>query len=131
MSNDLDNILPIEYKVTLFGKEYALKFTFRNFAAIQKRFGINPLLLNRNLLSGDVNSVIACIWGGTLEFEEFTPEEPAKIKNEVDVEKLYNMGFFEMNELLEPLQLAVLASMPKKDEGIVEDGGKPKDQEDT
>ena len=115
--SDLNNITPEGQKINLFGEDYDLKFTFRNYAAIQRKFGKTPVDLIEGVFKFDVESLVLCLWGGTLEFEPFDPADPVKIKEEIELEKLYSVNF---SSVFAALKNAMLTSTPETDKDIVE-----------
>jgi hypothetical protein len=123
--SDIENIIQPVHEVEFFGKKYPLSFTFRNYAAIQRKFAKSPIELFERILQGDIEAVICCLWGGTLVFDVFAPEDPLRILEEIELEKIYALGFFDLQKALVPLQLAIMASMPKVDEELAEPEKKP------
>ena len=123
--SDIENIIQPVHEVESFGKKYPLSFTFRNYAAIQRKFAKSPIELFERILQGDIEAVICCLWGGTLVFDVFAPEDPLRILEEIELEKIYALGFFDLQKALVPLQLAIMASMPKVDEELAEPEKKP------
>ena len=115
--SDLENICPQQVKISLFGQEYPLQFNFRTYKAIQQRFGKSPLELIAGMRLCDVDTLIACLWGGTLVFDEFDPADPARIKQEVGLDKLYSVNFY---EVMDAVRMAMLSSQPVTDEEIAE-----------
>lgn len=112
----INEIIPAEIKIKILGKERAIKFTLRNFAAIEARFGISPSDLLPKLSQGDLTSVIAAIWGSTIVFDSFDPAEPLKIKEEIDIEKLWNLDLTELANVSKDLINTLIANLPESQE---------------
>jgi|GEM_PF-2128117 len=117
----INEIIPAEIKINILGKERAIKFTLRNFAAIEARFGISPSDLLPKLSQGDLTSVIAAIWGSTIVFDSFDPAEPLKIKEEIDIEKLWNLDLTELANVSKELINTLIANLPESQEENLED----------
>jgi hypothetical protein len=116
----IDNIITPGQKIRLFGEEHELRFTNRNYAAIQKRFNLSPPDILRGLNEFDIESVVIALWGGTLIFEPFDPADPLKIKQEISLAKLYEVNPY---LLVEPLVIAMAGSQIPDVEGLAEDDG--------
>ena len=120
----LDNLLEPEIKVSLFGKEWPVSFTVRNFAAIKRIFDISEQSLMAGMGDGDIECIIAALWGSTLIFADFNPRNPICIKEQLDIEKLYSLNMEKLAEINNMLCEAVLRAMPKYEES--EEANEPK-----
>lgn len=119
--SDIENIVLQPVKIRLFGQDYNLQFNNRVYAAIQAKFGKNPLEIVSGMFSCDPTTAVICLWGGSLVFEEFNEADPLKIKEEIPLEKLYMIDFL---QIWKPLREAILASQPEQDDEVVEVGKK-------
>ena len=110
----LENYVQPKIEIEIFGETREISFTLRNFAAIKSIFGISEIALVQGLFDGDVEKIIAAIWGSTLVFDEFDPKDPVKIKSQVSIEKLYSLNLPQLKEINEKLVQAIVSSMPKQ-----------------
>lgn len=102
--------------VKIFGKEYAVSFTMRHYAVLQKKYGISPQELINNIVEKeDVESGIRLIWLGTLEFEDYSDDNPFGIKEEINFKDLYDLDLFAMKSILNQLLFALLGSLSQDD----------------
>lgn len=109
----MDKLTSNSFDAKIFGKKYTIKFQIRNFIALKKRFGIETHELIEKVLSGDEEAIIRMIWCGTLIFEDFDASDPTKIKEEIDIEKLYTMEEADLREIGLEITKGLLESMPK------------------
>jgi len=124
----INEIVNPEIRIKILGGERTIRFTLRNFAAIEAKFGINPSDLLPKLSQGDLTSVIAAIWGSTIVFDSFDPAEPLKIKEQIDIEKLWNLDLTELANISNELINALINSLPQSEnqEEINEESPKKK-----
>lgn len=108
----IDDVLQPEVKINLFGKEYAVNFTLRNFAAIKRVFGISEQELIQGMSESDIEKIVIAIWGTTLKFKPFDPQHPVEIEEQIDIERLYSLNFQQLTKLNNLLIEAFTKSMP-------------------
>ena len=89
-----------------------MQFLIRNFAAAKQKFKKNEYDLINKALEGDMESWIMLIWAGTLVFDDFDPANPLKIKEEVDLEKLYTLDYKKAREISIKVTQSLLQSLP-------------------
>jgi len=120
----IDELIPPEIKIELQGKELPINFSLRNFVAIKRVFQISEQELINGLFKGDVESIIAAIWGSTLIFQEFNPVNPVAVKEQLNIEGLYKLSFAELVGINNKLCEALMASMPQPDDEEVAESEK-------
>ena len=109
----MDKLTSTGFKAKILGKEYNIKFQIRNFIALKKRFGVETHDLIEKVLNGDEEAIIRMIWCGTLIFDEFDISDPTKIKEEIDVKRLYCMEESDLREIGLEITKGLIESMPK------------------
>lgn len=117
----LENYIQTKIELEIFGEAKEISFTLRNFAAIKCVFGVSEISLVQGLFDGDVEKIIAAIWGSTLVFEDFDPKDPVKIKSQLSIEKLYSLTLSQVKEINEKLIQAIISSMPKENNEEIEE----------
>ena len=108
----IDSLIPEESEIELFGNKRKVQFLIRNFAAAKQKFKKNEYDLINKALEGDMESWIMLIWAGTLVFDDFDPANPLKIKEEVDLEKLYTLDYKKAREISIKVTQSLLQSLP-------------------
>ena len=103
------------FKAKILGKEYTVKFQVRNFIALKKRFNIEMYDLVNRVLSADLEAIIYMIWCGTLVFNDFDISDPTSIKEEIDLQPLYEMDGDILREISLNISKGLLDSLPKAD----------------
>ncbi len=116
----LDNLIQPKIELEIFGEKREINFTLRNFSAIKLILDISEVELINGLFEGDVDKIIAAIWGSTLIFDEFDPKDPIKIKSQLSLEKLYSLNLPQLKEINEKLVRVIIDSMPKNEEANTE-----------
>ena len=101
------------FEAEVLGKKRIFKYQVRNYVALKKKFNVDVYDMISNVLQGDLDAIIQMIWCGTLVFDKFDPQEPAKIKEELDVEKLYTIDYNELRLIGQEVCKGLLATLPK------------------
>ena len=109
----MDNLTSSGFNAKILGKKYNIKFQIRNFIALKKRFNVETHELIEKVLNGDEEAIIRIIWCGTLIFDDFDAEDPTKIKEEIDIKRLYCMEASDLREISLEITKGLLDSMPK------------------
>lgn len=103
------------FTAEILGKKYNIKFQVRNFIALEKRYNIQMYDLVQGVLNCDLEAIIRMIWCGTLIFNDFDPADPISIKEEIEVQPLYEMDGNALRELGLNITKGLLDSLPKTD----------------
>lgn len=111
----ITNITDNSFNAVIFGKEYTIRYQVRNFIALKKRFNLEMHELVNNVLQGDLEAIVQMIWCGTLVFNDFDPANPTSIKEEIELQRLYEMDGGELRELGLEITKGLLDSLPKTD----------------
>lgn len=109
----MDNLTSNGFMAKILGKKYNVKFQIRNFIALKKRFNVETHEIIEKVLNGDEEAIIRMIWCGTLIFDNWDEEDPTKIKEEIDIKRLYCMETSDLREIGLEITKGLLASMPK------------------
>jgi len=110
----MEDLIQNSISVELFGKKREIKFAVRNFAAARLRFGVDEQALIDGITSGDTEKIVQLIWAGTLVFEDFDPKDPIKIKEEIDLEKLYEINLMDIKQISDRVIEALIQSLPQE-----------------
>lgn len=111
----IENLISNGFKAKILGKKYNVKFEVRNFIALKDRFNMDAHDLTAKVLEGELDAIIQMIWCGTLEFAEFDLSNPACIKEEISLEKLYKLPYAELRVIGLEVVKGLLDSLPKTD----------------
>lgn len=109
----MDNLTSNGFTAKILGKKYNVKFQIRNFIALKKRFNVETHEIIEKVLNGDEEAIIRMIWCGTLIFDDWDEEDPTKIKEEIDIKRLYCMETSDLREVGLEITKGLLESMPK------------------
>ena len=109
----MDKLTSNGFNAKILGKKYNVKFQIRNFIALKKRFNVETHEIIDKVLNGDEEAIIRMIWCGTLILDDWDEEDPTKIKEEIDIKRLYCMETSDLREIGLEITKGLLASMPK------------------
>jgi hypothetical protein len=112
---NIENLVSSGFTADILGKKYSIKFQVRNFIALKKRFNIEAYDLVKQVLDSDLEAIIRMIWCGTLVFDDYDEADPIKIKEEIDLKKLYEVDYNEMRKIGIDIVKGLMASLPKDD----------------
>lgn len=112
----ITNITDNSFSAVILGKKYTVRYQVRNFIALKKRFGLEMHDLINNVLQGDFEAIVQMIWCGTLVFNDFDPANPTDIKEEIELQRLYEMDAGELRQLGLDVTKGLLDSLPKSDD---------------
>lgn len=111
----LENLTTSGFEAEILGKKRKFKYEIRNFIALKKRFGVEVYDMIAKVLEGDLEAIIQMIWCGTLEFNEFDVSNPADIKEEIDIKKLFEMDYKKLRVVGFQICKGLVDSLPKGD----------------
>lgn len=121
----LEDIISPDIYIDIFDKKLKVDFKIRNFAAIKNICGVSETSLLQGLTHGDTDKIVYAIWGSTLKFAPFDPSNPTKIKEELNLEELFNLNLNELQGINKKLIEALTASLLLDDENNAEKKTEP------
>lgn len=110
----LDSIKKPEIKIKFNGEEWGVRFTLRNFAALEETYGIKEDVVLKGLVKGDIRMIPFAIWTATLVFAPFDPAEPLKIKKQIPLEELYELEMGDIKKITDDVIKAMESFLPKQ-----------------
>jgi len=115
----IENLIPNILQIDVLGQKRDVNFTLRNYAAIKRVLGISEQTLLNGLGEGDIEMIIAAIWGSTLIFDDFDIKNPLKIKDQLNILDLYNMDMKELLTISKTLGDALVSALPEPEPTII------------
>lgn len=122
----LDNLIPKQTTATILGKDYNVNFKIRNFAALKNIHNISENELLEALVKGNISIIPYAVWCSTLIFAPFTPANPTEIKEQIELEDLFNLDLTDLKGINDKLVEAMMSSLPKQKEEAKTVEKKPK-----
>lgn len=113
----LNDIKKPEIKIKINGKEWNVRFTIRNFAALKEKYDISENDILQGLINGDIRKIPYAIWCATLKFDYSDPANPFKIKEEIPLDDLFELELGHLKEITDEVIKAMEAFLPKQPEG--------------